>query len=130
MEIPVKKSNKKVQTIKAILNHIDKVIPEHRVSNPNYIVTIKFSAKKKAGTCIPNPKFPKAAILIFRDLKKVIIDTQEKMEKNLKIENKLKEFDNTKKELVTRIEKQIRYGHDKLLEHVPSARSSRVEELQ
>ena len=58
------------------------------------------------------------------------MDTQEKMEKNLKIENKLKEFDSTKKDLVTIIEKRIMYGHDKLLEHVPSARRSRVEELQ
>ena len=38
-----------------------------------------------------------------------------KWKKNLKIEN-------TKKELVTRFEEQIRYGHDKILEYVPSAR--------
>ena len=47
MEIPVKESNRKVNTIKAILNHIDKVISEHRVCHPNKIFAIKVSAKDK-----------------------------------------------------------------------------------
>ena len=53
MEIPVKESNRKVHTIKAIRNHIDEVIPEHRVSNPNKILTIKVSAKNKLAPVNP-----------------------------------------------------------------------------